>query len=687
MKKKVESGKTYLGVVEDIKDPEKSGRVKVRVLDIYDDQSLEDIPWASPWKDLGGGQFSLPEVGKVVIVVFEQGDTYKPEYIFTEHWNVNLENKLKTLSDTDYQSMRSLIFDHKTQIYVNDTEGLKMDYKYNNINIKDNSINLNLKDNNMTLNLGDSTANQQMILGTHFMKWMDEFLDCFTTNTALIGNLGAPAVVGPKLIGVISKYKSQRDTHLLSQHVNILDNNQSSTVKNEVREETAQAGDTWQSTVKENTLTTTSDETNKPEEGVKPKYSETFAEPPVDVPGASASAPIPAKEVPPLPEKSSIQTNPKIEKFIWFLKDKNYILYEKPYELNIVAFRTKEKVVTEKGGSQSRVPASITNKFDEELHIFYKTETEAWEHCEYSITTVPGYLPNQKVLPAQVPILRLGQYVEQLSMSKFGGDETHKCLTFDTCAIHKNRMLDAYDYDSPTELGSFPISIHRTIDKSQSEFVFNYSEGSQVFKSINQYEAFMTLCEKQVQIAKKEKFTYTLSFKSDYEKYPDPDVQREKLFAKLVDFDTKNRELNASTQSQILKSGVDFKSLGQNADLKPEKSISLQQMVNSVKKFVQQGYATAEGAPSLDQLLASGKKLNVFDTFSWGGKDQLTAEVDLEKNLTEQVESGLRNISTNGVKIFKTIKKDDPNYEKIIETFKLKDISGDFTQSLFIPFL
>jgi hypothetical protein len=188
-------------------------------------------------------------------------------------------------------------------------------------------------------------------------------------------------------------------------------------------------------------------------------------------------------------------------------------------------------------------------------------------------------------------------------------------------------------------------------------------------------------------IAKKQKFTYTLAFKSEFEKYPEPEKQREKLFAKLVDFDTKQKELNLASDSQILKSGVDFKSLGQNANLKPENSISLQQMVNSVKKINNQGYATIEGAPSLDQLLASGKKLNIFDTFSWAGKDQKEAEVELERNLSKLVEEGKKTTSLNGVKVYKTIKKNDSEYQKIISNFGLKNINGDFTQSLFIPFL
>ena len=57
----VESGKTYVGVVEDNNDPKKLGRVKVRVLDVFDNTKLEDIPWANPWKDLSGDEFKIPD--------------------------------------------------------------------------------------------------------------------------------------------------------------------------------------------------------------------------------------------------------------------------------------------------------------------------------------------------------------------------------------------------------------------------------------------------------------------------------------------------------------------------------------------------------------------------------------------------------------------------------------------------
>jgi hypothetical protein len=526
--KKVSPGKTYVGIVEDITDPNKEGRVKARVLDIFDDLKKEDIPWANPWKDLSGGQFGVPEIGKVVIVVFEQGDVYKPEYICTEHWNVNLETKLKSLSDSDYQSMRSVIFDHKTQIYANDGEGLKLDHKFNNINIKETGININLKDNNMMVNIGDSTANQQMILGNNFFDWFDTFVEALLQNTAFLGNSGAPVLSAPSFLKLLTDYQAKRDEKFLSHHVNVVDNNKVSTVKNDKREETAQAGDTWQSTKAENTLTTTSAETNKPVDGEKPLYDETFSGPPTDTVGASVEDPVVPEPVPALPDKSSIKSNKEIEKLVWFLKSKNYKVFENNNELNIVALR-----------NESKMKGDVTNKFDDSLHVFYKNSNGNWELCEYQITTVPGLKPGTgvngipAVLPDNVPMLRLGQYVEQLSFGKFAGDPLHPCLIFESCAMHFNTENDFYDWESPTKIGPFPVSIHMAGKPPwrypNVEKVYMYSKGSQTFKNKNQYDQFLKLCEDQVKLTDKKKFTYTLCSKIEFNEYESPDDQRSKI--------------------------------------------------------------------------------------------------------------------------------------------------------------
>jgi hypothetical protein len=249
----VDSNKTYVGIVEDNNDPKRLGRVKIRVMDVFDQIPLEDIPFALPWKDLNGNMYSIPDIGKVVMVVFDQGNVESPEYIYADNYNINLENKLKKLSESDYISMKSLLFDHITQIYVNDSEGLKIDHKYNNINILDNSININLKDNNTNLNLGDSDASQQAILGNNFMDWMDKFLK--TIESGGLMNSGGPIKPDPRMVKLITEFKAFKNIKFLSKHVNIVDNDKVSSLKNSRnRENNPQIGDLWTSTKSENTL-------------------------------------------------------------------------------------------------------------------------------------------------------------------------------------------------------------------------------------------------------------------------------------------------------------------------------------------------------------------------------------------------------------------------------------------------
>jgi hypothetical protein len=511
---KVEANKTYIGVVEDNADPKKLGRVKVRVMDIFDEMKLEDLPWATPWKDINGNEFNVPEKGKVLIVVFDQGDEYKPEFIFSDHYNVNLEKKLESLDGDNYKSMKSLIFDHKTQIYVNDDEGLKIDYKYNNINITEDTIDLNLKDNNRDVNIGDAGASQQAILGNHWMDWFDEFVDNLLGSQAgpYLGNLGAPVVPNPAMISVLLKYKSLRDPVFLSHHVNIVDNNKVTAVRCHSfpeRQDDPQVGDAWDSTKGpeelggiENDMTSKTDEDFKPVDGPKQEYDEDYVAPatdgePDDVPAENTNPPI---------DLTSTESNEEVNKWVRFMQSKGYVVYDQIGMMNIVGMRTKDD-------------GTVSNKFDDTIYVFFKNVNNTWISMEYNVTTTPGFIPKTKKLPKKVAVLALGQYIDQYKIGLHQGKKNHQCLKYAKSIVHRNDKDGSYNFKASTEEGSFGINIHRSSKGGSSNNVFNWSKGCQVFSKSSQFKQFMNNCKNQVKVTDKDTFTYTLVRKSDFDKF------------------------------------------------------------------------------------------------------------------------------------------------------------------------
>jgi len=244
----VEAGKIYVGVVKDNNDPKRLGRVRVSVLDVFDNLETEDIPWASPWKDHNGNSINIPDIGKVVSVMFDNGNIYMPEYMYAQHHNVNLSSKLREVDSSDYTSFKSVLFDHKTQIYSNDSEGLKMDYNMSNINIsKTGNISLNLRDNKSFLFLGSPDADQPAILGDTWMNWFDKLINTLL-GESFLGNLSAPVLPTPGMINVLLEYQALRE-EFLSKHVWIADN---MLVKPQERSADPQIGDSWKSTIMEN---------------------------------------------------------------------------------------------------------------------------------------------------------------------------------------------------------------------------------------------------------------------------------------------------------------------------------------------------------------------------------------------------------------------------------------------------
>jgi len=536
----LEKHKTYIGVVEDNNDPKKQGRCKVRVMDVFENLEIENIPWAFPWKDLNGNGFNVPDKGKVVMVVFDQGNQNSPEYIYADHYNVNLEKKLQSLEEKDYLSMKALIFDHKTQIYVNDAEGLKIDHKYNNVNLTENTIDLNLKDNNRNVNIGDSGASQQAILGNNWLDWFDEFVDNLLGTSAgpFLGNLGAPVIPNPAFISCLLRYKALRDPVFLSHHVNLVDNNKVKAVSLEKREDNPTIGDEWTSTKEENTLTQVVPEEFKPVDGPKKEFDDSPTA--TQIPNGSTTSTVPTQVSP-----TSTQSNPKLDKLVKFLNNKKYTVYSETNVLNIVSMRTKDD-------------GTVTNKFDDTLMVFYRKDNGNWELLEYPVTTTPGFLPQTQeekeagsplVLPENVKLLAFGQYTDQLTLETFGGDTAIKCLKFNNAAYYINDKRDKYNWRSKLEQGTnHTFTIRRASDLGTVESVFNYSnDGSQVFKNLTHFNQFINLC--QTQAKTKGKFSYTVCRKSEFDDYV-PKKESEKT-------KTNNSQNNQQPQKQTGNQNLD----------------------------------------------------------------------------------------------------------------------------------
>lgn len=103
----------YLGQVEKVGDPEKLGRIKVRVPSVYGIQGsvvgaipVDDLPWALPMglpaggSNASGGLSMLPAVGDQVAVQFLDGEPEKPVW----QWLAQTQGQAKKLQLHQYQA-------------------------------------------------------------------------------------------------------------------------------------------------------------------------------------------------------------------------------------------------------------------------------------------------------------------------------------------------------------------------------------------------------------------------------------------------------------------------------------------------------------------------------------------------------------------------------------------------------
>ncbi|MEP7374731.1 MAG: hypothetical protein ABI675_15150 [Chitinophagaceae bacterium] len=178
------------------------------------------------------------------------------------------------------------------------------------------------------------------------------------------------------------------------------------------------------------------------------------------------------------------------------LRYKSYEVYTRPYELNIVGIRAD---------------STIPNRFDDEIHVFFKTNTNQWIHYVFPATTDPGtYWLKSPMHPQGTAILMQGQYKGAykigLHRNKYYALVQRKPVTV-MRDYDRNAMLDFWNGKMDT--GVFGINIHRASINGITRTVDVYSAGCQVFANITDFNRFMQHCEQHKKLYGNS-FTYTL---------------------------------------------------------------------------------------------------------------------------------------------------------------------------------
>ena len=183
-----------------------------------------------------------------------------------------------------------------------------------------------------------------------------------------------------------------------------------------------------------------------------------------------------------------------IRALIATLRNKGYVLYDKPYQLNIVGVR-----------KDSTEP----NKFDDLIYVFYKNDKGDWEGKYFTATTDPGtyYLKNP-LSNLGTAILKQGQYIDSYAIGKHKGQYDALVQVKPVTVIRdydRNAILDFNN--GREEKGLFGINIHKA--GRDSKDVNTWSAGCQVFQKSDDFNTFMNLARKHREL-NGNKFTYTL---------------------------------------------------------------------------------------------------------------------------------------------------------------------------------
>lgn len=226
-------GKVFIGVIEDAKDPERTGRCRIRVHGVFDDIPTEDLPWAKPSSKSAffgqagkAGSVSIPKVGGMVKVEFDQGDIYSPMFYEIEELADDVKTELqKGDMEADYLGSHMILLDgdQELKMWFSKTKGLTFQLKSSRVNIApDSAITIEHKDSQSIIELVGSTirvtSDSQVNLtsGTQIKAssnqvWMDGKFTRLGHS-----NVTGPAILGDRLFILLKLMAAQIDAKMPS---------------------------------------------------------------------------------------------------------------------------------------------------------------------------------------------------------------------------------------------------------------------------------------------------------------------------------------------------------------------------------------------------------------------------------------------------------------------------------------
>lgn len=179
------------------------------------------------------------------------------------------------------------------------------------------------------------------------------------------------------------------------------------------------------------------------------------------------------------------------------LKKSNWKVYTRPFELNIVGVRS---------------PNLRPNAFDDTMVVFYYDQNGKLVYLTFPCTTDTGtYWLKNPMMPQGTALLQEGQYIGAYQIGLHRGQ--YKALVQKGSPVNIRRDYNRDDtldfFNGEIMNGYFGINIHHASSNGTTKFVDKYSAACQVFANIDDYDYFISLCDKHRGLYGN-KFTYGL---------------------------------------------------------------------------------------------------------------------------------------------------------------------------------